>query len=74
MDRELFGKTEMGTVVLADYKDAGRIAVNPMHDSRTQVAVDSRKGILTVKHQRIHKRTAVMTGRGMHDHALRLID
>ena len=64
---------QMGCVILADKKASRSITIDPVHNSRPHDTVDSGKAVPAVIHKRIDQRMAVMAGRRMHHHPLRLV-
>ena len=64
----------MGNIVFTDDKGTCGIFIYPMHDTRAQNPVDAGKIIPAMKHYRIHKRAAVMSGCGMNYHPLWFIN
>ena len=63
----------MGGIVLGDDHHAGRPLVEPVHDAGPQFSADAAQ-IGHMMEQRVHQRTALMSGAWVHDHARRLVD
>ena len=60
-------------VVLGDDHQAGRAAIEPMHDARPLLAADAAQ-IVNLMEERVHQRAARVPGRRVNDHARRLVD
>ncbi len=63
----------MRRITLRHNYEAGGVFVQTMDDSRPLDPADSRQP-LAMGEKRIHERAGRRTGRGMDDHALRLVD
>ena len=63
----------MRCVVLGDDHHAARVAVEPMHDPRAQLAADPAE-VLHVKEQRVDHRAVGVAGSGMDDQSGRFVD
>ena len=70
---KLPGQRVVRGVVLGDDDQAGRPAIEAVHDARTFLAADAAQ-VVEVMEQRVDERAARVSGRRMHDHAGRLVD
>ena len=60
----------MGVVILGDHQQSAGILVDAMDDSRTDNAVDGRKPVFAVKHDRIDQRPRIVSYCRMDYHSL----
>ena len=70
---ELPGQLGVRAVVLRHHHQAGRAAVEPVHDARPQLAADPAQ-IRDLMEQGVDERALRVPRGGMHDHAGRLVD
>ena len=70
---ELLRQIFVRPVIFTDKQGTCCIPVNSVDDTGAQNAVYPGKLIPAVIHQGVHKRVAVMSGSGMHDHAFRFV-
>ena len=70
---ELVCKDLMGPVILADEERTCRVHIDPVDNPRAENTVNSGKAAAAVIENRIYQRMAVMPGRRVYDHSLRLI-
>ena len=70
---ELRRERHVGRVVLGGHQHTGGSAIEPVHDAGTQHAADAGQ-VGTVVEQRVHQRTARVSGRRVDHQAGRLVD
>src|SRR5699024_762330 len=70
---DLLGEREMRGVVLRDNQQSARVLIDAVYDSRADDAVYARQ-VANVPEQSVYKRAVRIAGRGVDDHALRLVD
>ena len=64
----------MRHIIFAGHQRSRRVHIDPVYDSRPHGAVNAGQFKAAVVHQSIDQRLAIVPGRWMHDHLLRLID
>jgi hypothetical protein len=74
MGLQLCGNVPVGCIILAYDKGACCILIDPVDDTRPDLAVDPGKAVPAVIHDRVHKRTFRMSRGRVDSHAFGLIN
>ena len=64
----------MRQIGLGDHEEAGRVLVEPVHDPGPLHPADPGQALAAMSDQRIHERSALVTGGRVDDEARRLVD
>ena len=71
---QLGREREVGKVVFRRDEQAGRVLVDAVHDAGPPLSADAGETVAAVGEQGVDERAVLVAGRGVHDHAARLVD
>ena len=71
---DLLRDIHMCRIVFADDQCTGRVHIDSVYDSRTDLSVDSGETVCTMIHNGIYQRTTIMSGRRVNHHSLRFVN